>query len=272
MDTVYGTRYSPPKTLDNDQYFWRIRATDAAGFQPDWSSRPVWRFKRAWPDQTTLARTRQNNADATSRDPFYFQWTPVKHASPYEVQLSSGDGFPTRAVHVGCTTVHTTLVYGDGLGNCWPTAPGTYYWRVTAQDEFSSAGAASPTRSSAPVGTFTYEPGAGHHDRSGQRAHFAEHLRPDVAASAAPVLTWDPVAGAEKYRVTISGTLTKTVHDGCAELRPAGPRRRDLPLGRADRRRARLGRRRARHCGQQRSSWSTPPPMIPDPDNAGQSS
>ena len=125
QDAVYGTRYSPPKTLNNDQYFWRVRATDAAGFEPDWSNRPIWRFKRNWPDQPTLLYPPNNATNV--QNPFYFQWTPVKHASSYMVQISSGAGFATPAPFPQqCTTVHTTLVYGDDLGNCWPTAPGTY--------------------------------------------------------------------------------------------------------------------------------------------------
>ena len=110
---VYGTRYSPPKTLDNDQYYWRIRATDPAGFEPAWASRPVWRFKRSWPDQPTLLYPPNNATNV--QNPFYFQWTPVEHASSYVVQISSGGGFPTPAPFPSdCTTVHTTLVYGDG--------------------------------------------------------------------------------------------------------------------------------------------------------------
>ena len=99
----------------------------------------------------------QNNA-TNVQTPFYYQWTPVKHASSYVVQISSGAGFPTPAPFPQeCTTVHTTLVYGDDPGNCWPTEPGTYSWRVTARDEFSNE---MPVTDgiAAPVGTFTYRP------------------------------------------------------------------------------------------------------------------
>ena len=127
-----------PKTLNNDQYFWRIRPTDAAGFQPDWSSRPVWRFKRTWPDQPTLLYP-ENNA-TNVQNPFYFQWTPVKHASSYVVQISSGARFPTpapfpRAAARRCTRLWCTATTSATAGR---TEPGTYSWRVTARDEFSN--------------------------------------------------------------------------------------------------------------------------------------
>ena len=34
---VRSTRYSPPQTLDNGAYFWRVQATDAAGNNGAWS-------------------------------------------------------------------------------------------------------------------------------------------------------------------------------------------------------------------------------------------
>ena len=66
QNRVFGTRYSPAGTLGNDQYYWRIRATDAAGFQPDWASRPVWWFKRSWPDQTNLGNGTPATGDAVA--------------------------------------------------------------------------------------------------------------------------------------------------------------------------------------------------------------
>jgi hypothetical protein len=148
-DQVFGTRYSPPATLGNDQYFWRVRPTDPAGYQPDWSTRPIWRFQRWWPDQPTLGTgagpgypVTSDSAGLVVGDPFYYQWGPVKHASRYEVQLSTSPSFGT---YTSCFTVHTTLVYGDG-GGCWPAALGDYYWS-------SPARCRTPTRSSRPSAT-----------------------------------------------------------------------------------------------------------------------
>ena len=264
VGAVYGTRYSPPETLNNDQYFWRIRPTDAAGFEPEWSSRPKWRFKRTWPDQPTLLYP-QNNA-TNVQNPFYYQWTPVKHASSYVVQISSGGGFPTPApFQAQCTTVHTTLVYGDGpdgSDNCWPTAPGTYSWRVTARDEFSNE---IPVTDgiAAPIGTFTYKPQLVTPTGPPSGSLFADPYDPNQSLGA-PVLSWGPVAGADKYKVTIQGTTTTSVTTAALSYAP-----RDLAPGTyswdvqtVDA----LGSIGAGHATGQRTFTIKQPPMVPDPN------
>ena len=45
--TVKGTQYSPPTTIDNGAYFWRVRARNQAGAVGAWSE--VSTFQRAWP-------------------------------------------------------------------------------------------------------------------------------------------------------------------------------------------------------------------------------
>src|SRR3954451_19468906 len=265
--TVYGTRYSPPKTLDNDQYFWRIRATDAAGFPPDWSPRPVGRFKRTWPDQPTLLYP-QNGA-TNVQNPLYFQWTPVKHASEYVVQIAPvGGGLPTPAAFGGtCTTTHTTLVYGETTGSCWPTTPGIYTWRVTAKDEFSTS---EPITDgiAAPTATFTYAPQTVTTTGPADGAHFSNTYGDQVSLGG-PTLSWNPVAGAEKYRVTISGTTTRIITTDALSYAP-----RDLDTGTyhwdvqtVDG----LGSVGAGHpVNQQRSFVVNPPPMVEDlPDHPG---
>ena len=264
VGAVYGTRYSPPETLNNDQYFWRIRPTDAAGFEPEWSSRPKWRFKRTWPDQPTLLYP-QNNA-TNIQNPFYYQWTPVKHASSYVVQISSGGGFLTPApFQAQCTTVHTTLVYGDGpdgSDNCWPTEPGTYTWRVTARDEFSNE---MPVTDgiAAPIGTFTYKPQLVTPTGPPSGSLFADPYDPNQSLGA-PVLTWGPVAGADKYKVTIQGTTTTSVTTAALSYAP-----RDLAPGTyswdvqtVDA----LGSIGAGHATGQRTFTIKQPPMVPDPN------
>ena len=264
QNTVYGTRYSPPKTLNNDQYFWRIRATDAAGFEPDWSTRPKWRFKRTWPDQPTLLYP-QNNA-TNVQTPFYYQWTPVKHASSYVVQISSGAGFPTPAPFPQqCTTVHTTLVYGDDTGNCWPTAPGTYTWRVTARDEFSNE---MPVTDgiAAPVGTFTYKPQLVTPTGPPSGSIFANTYDPNQSLGA-PVLRWNPVAGADKYKVTISGLSTQSFTTAALSYAPRelDPGTYSWDVQTVDA----LGAIGAGHATGQRTFTIKPPPMIEDPDHPG---
>jgi large repetitive protein len=264
QNTVYGTRYSPPKTLNNDQYFWRIRPTDAAGFQPDWASRPVWRFKRTWPDQTTLLYPANNATNID--DPMYYQWTPIKHASLYTVSLYSSSTLSGASFVGSCSTIHTTVVYGNDGGDCWPAAGGTYWWRVTATDEFSSDEPITDAIS-APVGKFTFASHLVTTTGPASGTHFADVYDPNQLD--APVLSWEPVAGAEKYRVTITGASTVSVDVPGLSYAPtqldAGSYTWDVRT--VDHQGA-VG---AGHLpGSQRTFVVNQPPKIPDPDHPGQ--
>ena len=95
-------RYSPPTTLNNDQYYWRVRPVDAANNRLRLGPvAPVGTSSATDPDQPTL----QYPANAaTVGDPFYYQWSAVPHASRYVVQLSTDAAF----TDTGATRSHTT--------------------------------------------------------------------------------------------------------------------------------------------------------------------
>lgn len=193
--TILGTRYSPPGTLNNDQYYWRVRPTDAAGNKPDWSEVPTWAFSRSWPDQ---AQPEYPADGATVGDPFYFEWTPVELASKYTIQLSPNPSFAPSSVVKQCTTVHTTFTPKDDSA-CMPQAVGTYWWRILATDEF---GAEAPITDviSAPTRSFTYYP------------DLPDPVSPaDGATITVPTVSWQPVSGASKYRVTFTSSTGGTV-------------------------------------------------------------
>jgi hypothetical protein len=203
---VTGTRYSPPNTINNDQYYWRVRAVDASGNTVDWSQAPIWHFKRNWPDQPTLQYP-QNNA--TVGDPFYFQWSPVPHASEYLVQVATNANF-TGTVGT-CRTSGTTLTPAqlyNGHNNtlpCVPSAAATYYWRVQAVDQ--PTGVLSDVIS-AQVGKFTYLPAT------------PTQVSPTNGASVSvPTMSWSPVPGAAQYEVSYTDTTAgggSTVFDTSA--------------------------------------------------------
>ena len=50
VDGVKGSRYSPPVTLNSDQFWWRVRAVDASGQPTPWQE-SVFGFQRQWPQK-----------------------------------------------------------------------------------------------------------------------------------------------------------------------------------------------------------------------------
>ena len=119
----------------------------------------------------------------------------------------------------------------------------------------------------APVGTFTYKPQLVTHDRAASGSIYADTYDPDQSLGA-PVLTWNPVAGADKYKVTIEGTTTQSFTTAALSYAP-----RDLAPGSyswdvqtVDA----LGSIGAGHATGQRTFTIKPPPMVPDPDHPGQ--
>ena len=51
---IKSTRYSPPQTVNNDQYYWRVQPVNADAQVVAWDRLPVWQFRRDWTDQPHL--------------------------------------------------------------------------------------------------------------------------------------------------------------------------------------------------------------------------
>ena len=185
---ITGTRFSPVTTLANDQYYWRVTPVDAAGNKLDWLDVDSWTFRRHWPDQPTLEFP---GHQAVVGDPFYYQWTPTPLASSYRLELSRTAEFNPSDIVDRCETTNTTYVPIDSA-DCHPAALGTYYWRVIAID---SPGNIVTDAIMAEARRFTYDPA---------RAQLVSPA--NGALVEIPTLTWDPVPGAARYRVTITAT------------------------------------------------------------------
>jgi len=134
---VYGTRYSPVVTYDNDQYYWRVRAIDSAGTKMPWPT-TAFQFQRDWPDRPTLLRPADQFAPATG-DPLYFQWTPVPHATRYQLDVGDDPNFSPGTFDT-CFTAATTYAPGNAgttgqtVDPCLPGQGIPTYWRVRALD------------------------------------------------------------------------------------------------------------------------------------------
>lgn len=119
---ITSTSYSPAGTLDNDEYYWRVRAVDGSGNASAWPATP-WRFRRAWPDQPELVYPR---GDLPADRPLFYEWNATERASSYLVTVSQVGGPWTCSF----STVHTTA-----SDKCVPTSAGTYTWSVIATDQ-----------------------------------------------------------------------------------------------------------------------------------------
>jgi len=219
---VYSTRYSPTTTYDNDQFFWRVRAIDAAGTKMAWPSVPF-EFQRNWPQRPSLLHPADQLAPTTSDD-FYYQWTPVPHATRYELQVGSDPNFSPNTYDV-CDTASTTYTAGyagtSGASNdlCMPSQGNVTYWRVRAIDApLDVEGIYSETH------RFVYDSG--------------EVVQTSPASGASvgvPTLKWQASRDAEKYVVEVrdstdalkASTTTYALSwtpEGASQLDPAdGP-------------------------------------------------
>ncbi|GGD07475.1 Ig-like domain repeat protein [Nocardioides daphniae] len=190
---VLGTRFSPPTTFGNDQYYWRVRAVDADNNPSPWadlSDGDHYEFDRVWRDTPKPVHpSAAARAEVTVTGDFYYEWTPVRNASHYEVWLSTDPNFTfTSRETVQCTTLGTT--YTPTGGDCMPTTVGAlYYWKVRAFDTPYAGGVegifseAQPFRYGGPNGGM-------------------QILSPRTGAEVTvPTVSWDPVETTSFYRV-----------------------------------------------------------------------
>lgn len=209
---ITGTRYARPATLDNDEYFWRVRGVDAFGIASDWSQAAVVTFRRAWPRQPQLEYPANG---ATVSDPLYFEWEPIRLASHYRLELSQDQNFSSV---ISCTTVHTTYV-PKADGDCWPSSGGLWWWRVQGLDRqpgTSSSQAAVTDLISAQKRSFVYQSWS---------VEPATMSPADGYSGPPPTLSWGAVDGAARYKVVytkLSDGSTTTVTTASTAVSPRG--------------------------------------------------
>ena len=113
---VKSTRYAPPTTLNNGNYFWRVRAQDAASTPNNGGWSAEHRFQRKWAPRPTLLAPA--DGDGAVEVPT-FAWAPVDHAAYYELQWSVDPNFLEENIRQPngdkCFTNHTTVTPYDRL-------------------------------------------------------------------------------------------------------------------------------------------------------------
>ena len=215
--TVKGTQYSPPISLDNASYFWRVRAVDGAtpANKAPWSNEGL--FQREWTHIPALLAP-ADGAWHTS-DPT-FRWSPVHHAGQYELQVGTDQYFNTTTFT--CRTDNTsftpharytptrTLLYARCPASL---SPGKYWWRVRGIDgpydrpstgDDGILGRWSSTRS------FEYRqslPTGNGRVLLADASTYAGPCPVDEVCNpepGTPTMTWNPVVGASHYEVYVA--------------------------------------------------------------------
>jgi hypothetical protein len=215
---IKSTRYSPATTLNSDQFWWRVRAVDLAGQQTPWTA-SLNGFQRNWPDQPQAVYPKGPNTGspaAISGSRAFYQWTPVQHATEYQLEVSTDINFSTSKI---CTTAQTTYTPRNS-GDCgFPSGATVLYWHVRPLD-FPYSGGLPGLFS--PEQAFTYTapaPPVGSWDNTAQVTGLKVAVDGDGSENGAqgcsglassvdctgipttPVLSWDPVPGATLYKV-----------------------------------------------------------------------
>jgi hypothetical protein len=134
------TSYTPPSTLLTQDYFWQVRALDAAGNASDWSVIRTLKLSSA-----TTAAPLPNSF--TTNTPTLF-WTPVNWSSAggfYLLQIDNQNTFASPEYLSWNIPADTAWLVTDSL------TTGVWYWRVRACSARDVCGAWSAT------GSFTIE-------------------------------------------------------------------------------------------------------------------
>ena len=187
---IKSTRYSPATTYLNDQYYWRVRARNNQNETIDWVSvTPQHTFQRNWLDKPALVYP-PNAISPPVSDAFYFQWSPVDHATRYQLDVGTDPNF-TPGTFDSCITANTTYtagyIYPPKADLCMPSQGAVTYWRVRALDDPASVQGIYSS-----ISSFVYSSGP------------VQRVSPaDGATVAVPTLRWQASRDAEKYRVSV---------------------------------------------------------------------
>jgi hypothetical protein len=183
---IRGTRYSPPTTYPNNQYYWKVRAVNSRKEAIDWAAIDPAIFRRHWPDRPELLYP-ANQVSPAVGDDLYFQWSPVEHASHYELQVGTDPNF-SPGTFDSCKTAATTYTPGFVGDDCMPAQGLIHYWRLRGIDDPSGVeGLFSDIR------RFIYSSGT------------VTQLTPGAGeVVAVPTLRWAAAQDAVKYEVTIN--------------------------------------------------------------------
>ncbi len=168
--TTDHTDFTPVKSLANDQdYYWRVRATDYRGVNGPWSQ--VRRFRMRWNFHAGLLAPLNNTIRVSY--PF-FDWAQIPGAERYQIQIDESTSFNSP---IADEKIYNATAWAQPR---WENVlmEGDYFWRVRGIDAQGNLTPWSDLRSFRPSYTtspnqiyppFYYEPEAAHTPVHGDR-------------------------------------------------------------------------------------------------------
>jgi hypothetical protein len=188
-----NTRATLLKTIPNGTYWWRVRASNAAGESSAWTQPRS--FRKLWNLVPALQSPTSGAALSFPANPVVLKWSGVPGAAHYLVSAASDPTLGSLVLHYanqddpkGAPNVAATSAAITAA-----LAPGSYYWGVTPVDAEGNRGVATP------VASFTWL-------WPSTTAVHLEDLNPAPEAYD-PRFSWSPVPGAARYEVEINSSV-----------------------------------------------------------------
>jgi hypothetical protein len=187
-----NTRATLLKTIPNGTYWWRVRATNAAGESSNWTEPRS--FAKQWNLQPALQAPSSGAALTYPSSPVVLNWSGVPGAAHYLVSVASDPTLGSLVFRYanqddanGPPNVAATSAAITGA-----LAAGSYYWSVTPVDAEGNRGVATP------VAAFNWLwPSA--------TTTSLEDLDSSPEAYD-PRFSWNPVPGAARYEVEVNSS------------------------------------------------------------------
>src|SRR5215470_5020063 len=182
-----NTRATLLKTIPNGTYYWRVRASNAAGEVSAWTQPRA--FRKQWNLQPALQSPSSGAALSFPANPVVLNWTGVAGAAHYLVSVASDPTLGSLVLHYANQDNPSgpPNVAANSAALTSALAPGSYYWSVVPVDAEGNRGVATPVASFNwlwPSATSTQ----------------LEDLDPSPEVYD-PRFSWTPVPGAASYEV-----------------------------------------------------------------------
>jgi hypothetical protein len=187
-----NTRATLKETVPNGTYYWRVRATNAAGETSAWTQPRS--FRKQWNLQPDLQAPGSGASLSFPANPVVLNWSAIAGAAHYLVSVASDPTLGSLVLKYANQDdpKGPPNIAANSAAITAALAPGSYYWSVTPVDAEGNRGVSTP------VAAFNWL----------WPSTTATHLQDLNPATEAydPSFSWDPVPGAARYEVEINSS------------------------------------------------------------------